>query len=58
MSLFETLYLRYDERFVYSAPDLKSKTARIEWSPESPVLQETAGSTLGYDVRLASSSDR
>ena len=27
---FETLYLRYDERYVYSAPDLKSVTRRRE----------------------------
>ena len=31
---FETLYLRYDERFVYAAPDLKGVTQRLEWSPE------------------------
>lgn len=36
---FETLYLRYDERFVYAAPDLKSVTQRLEWAPESPALQ-------------------
>ncbi|MDX0290296.1 hypothetical protein GOL45_30300 [Sinorhizobium medicae] len=36
---FQTLYLRYDERFVYSAPDLKSVTQRLEWAPESPALQ-------------------
>ena len=30
---FETLYLRYDERYVYSAPDLKSVTRRKEWLP-------------------------
>ena len=50
---FETLYLRYDERFVYSAPDLKSKTARIEWSPDSPILESFPRSVPGYDVRLA-----
>ena len=50
---FETLYLRYDERYVYSAPDLKSKTRRIEWSPESPALESDISSTLDYEVRLA-----
>jgi hypothetical protein len=35
---FERLYVRYDERFVYGAPDLKSVTRRLEWSPESPAL--------------------
>ena len=42
-----TLYLRYDERYVYSAPDLASKTRRIEWSPESPALASDVTSTLG-----------
>lgn len=50
---FETLYLRYDERYVYSAPDLKSKTRRIEWSPESPALESDLNATLDYEVRLA-----
>lgn len=54
---FETLYSRYDERFVYSAPDLKAKTARIEWSPDSSILDETTRSSLGYDVRLAPAPD-
>ena len=36
---FEKLYERYDERYVFSAPDLKSKTQRQEWSPESSVFQ-------------------
>ncbi|MFZ1102931.1 MAG: hypothetical protein WAN86_08860 [Hyphomicrobiaceae bacterium] len=26
---FETLYLRYDERYVYGAPDLKSRNAPV-----------------------------
>lgn len=55
---FETLYLRYDERFVYSAPDLKSKTARIEWSPDSPILESFAQSISEYDVRLAQAPDK
>jgi hypothetical protein len=50
---FETLYLRYDERFVYSAPDLKSITQRLEWSPDSPGLQLGPGSPeIDYPVRL------
>jgi hypothetical protein len=40
---FEMLYLRYDERFVYSTPDLKSITQRLEWSPDSPALQPGPG---------------
>ena len=53
---FETLYLRYDERYVYSAPDLKSKTRRIEWSPESPALESDISSTLDYEIRFAGDS--
>ena len=49
---FSTLYQRYEERFVYGAPNLKSVTSRLEWSPDSPALAE-ARSRLDYDVRLA-----
>ena len=48
---FETLYRRYDERYVYSAPDLKSRTRRLEWSPESPALETDVATTLDYEVR-------
>ena len=34
----QRLYLRYDERYVYAAPDLKHLTTRIEWLAESPAL--------------------
>ena len=50
---FETLYRRYDERYVYSAPDLKSKTRRLEWSPDSQALGSDVSTTLEYEVRLA-----
>jgi hypothetical protein len=33
---FATLYLRYDERYVFGAPKLESVTRRLEWSPASP----------------------
>ena len=36
---FDTLYARYDERFVVSAPDLAKVTRRCEWDPASPGLQ-------------------
>ncbi len=49
---FSTLYQRYEERFVYGAPNLKSVTSRLEWAADSPALA-TAGSRLDYDVRLA-----
>ena len=55
---FETLYLRYDERYVYSAPDLKSKTRRIEWSPDSPAIESDPNSILDYEVRLAGGTNR
>jgi hypothetical protein len=35
LRFFDTLYLRYDERFVTSAPDLASITRRVEWDPAS-----------------------
>ena len=50
---FQTLYLRYDERYVYSAPDLKNVTRRIEWAPASPAFQPDIGDRpMGYDLRL------
>ena len=48
---FATLYRRYDERYVYSAPDLKSKTRRLEWSPDSPALESDSSNRLDYEVR-------
>jgi hypothetical protein len=45
---FQTLYLRYDERFVYGAPELKSLTRRLEWSPTSPVFDLSAPESAGY----------
>lgn len=48
---FDTLYLRYDERYVYSAPDLRRLTGRQEWSPDSPAFADLAD--LDYEPRLA-----
>jgi hypothetical protein len=50
---FDTLYLRYDERFVYSAPDLSSKTRRSEWSADSPAFDYPLASSMDYEFRLA-----
>lgn len=50
---FETLYRSYDERYVYSAPDLKSKTRRLEWSLDSPALESDVSTTLEYEAKLA-----
>ena len=54
---FETLYRRYDERYVYSAPDLKSKTRRLEWSPDSPALESDICNRLEYEIRYASDAN-
>ena len=50
---FDTLYLRYDERYVYSAPDLSSRTRRTEWSSDSPAFDSPLASSLDYEIRLA-----
>ena len=50
---FDTLYLRYDERYVYSAPDLRSRTRRSEWSSDSPALDSPLASSMDYEIRLA-----
>lgn len=49
---FDALYLRYDERYVYSAPDLRPRTRRVEWSPDSPALASPMASLLDYEIRL------
>ena len=51
---FKTLYQRYDERYVYSAPDLKSRTRRLEWSPDSPALESDMCKRLEYEIRHSS----
>jgi hypothetical protein len=55
---FQTLYLRYEERYLYGAPELKAITQRLAWSPASPVFSHAASETsefpaLDYDPRLA-----
>lgn len=47
---FDTLYARYDERFVVSAPDLSRVTRRSEWATSSPALSL---SNIGYQPRTA-----
>lgn len=37
-NFFKNLFAQYDQRFVYAASDLKSKTRRLEWSNASPVF--------------------
>ena len=50
---FQTLYRCYDERYVFSAPSLKPRTRRLEWSPDSPAFEKGLPRSLGYEVRLA-----
>ena len=51
---FEMLYLRYDERFVYAAPDLKSVTQRLGWAPESAAFQTDQDyPNIDYPVRCS-----
>jgi hypothetical protein len=55
---FNALYLRYDERYVYGAPDLNTITRRLEWSPRSPVFVSEGDlygqyPKLDYHPRLA-----
>ena len=50
---FSTLFLRYDERYVYSAPDLKRITRRLEWDPASPAFSDGLSKGLEYLPRLS-----
>ena len=50
---FDTLYQRYDERYVVGAPRLQSRTRRIAWAPDSPAFRDwPAMSALDYEIRL------
>ena len=55
---FQALYLRYEERYLFGAPDLKSVTRRLEWAPDSPVFDRTqidhdTYPELDYEPRIA-----
>ncbi len=54
MKFFQTLYERYEERFVYGAPILAARgvTTRLEWAPESPALHDVGSD---FVPRVASS---
>jgi len=45
---FQALYLRYEERYLYGAPELKAITQRLAWSPMSPVSSRTESETTGF----------
>ena len=49
---FKTLYLRYDERYVYSAPNLKKVTNRLEWSPSSSASQTIGSQISEFEPRV------
>ena len=48
---FERIYQQYDQRFVYAASALASKTRRLEWHPDSPALK---GFSMDYEARVSS----
>ena len=55
---FRTLYAQYDQRFVFSAPDLGALTRRHSWAQESHALSDSAmfGSSvpeMDYEARMA-----
>jgi hypothetical protein len=57
---FSTLYLRYEERFVLGAPDLKATTQRLYWQENSAALCcETSSGTieLDYEPRVLAVDD-
>jgi len=50
---FKTIYRRYDERYVMSAPRLVRRTRRLEWSCDSPALDAETLQRLDYRPRVA-----
>ena len=54
-NFFQTLYQRYEERFVFGAPLLAERglTNRLEWSAQSPILLAADG-TAGMDHAVRS----
>lgn len=51
---FDAIHRRYDERFVYAAPDLKTLTERREWDGASPAFRAPAMADLDYEPRTSS----
>lgn len=50
---FDTLYQRYDERYVVGAPRLQIRTRRLVWDADSPALLDWPGvSDLDYEIRV------
>ena len=51
---FDTLYRRYDERYVVGAPQLAARTRRLAWSPDSPALAVNTPQGLDHAARMES----
>lgn len=49
---FNTMYRRYDERYVVSAPSLAKRTRRSEWVPDSPAFGAPPFRALDYELRI------
>lgn len=49
-NFFASLYLRYDERFVFSAPKLGPITRRLEWSPNSSLFDQSMAVARAFPV--------
>jgi len=61
-NFFSRLYLRYDERFVYGAPDLKPITRRRFWEADSPAFASGPGGLphlpVAYEARVFDPTDK
>jgi len=56
-SFFPTLLRRYDERYVFGAPELARLTRRLAWAEDSPAFDQRlmgdfVGTELDYEPRL------
>jgi hypothetical protein len=50
---FDTLYARYEERFVFSAPLLNPVTRRLFWARASPIFApDGIAARLNYSARV------
>ena len=47
----DAIYREYDQRYVYAAPKLAKRTARLEWRSDSPAFEEPVA--RGFVPRLA-----
>ena len=47
----DAIYRAYDQRYVYSAPKLAKRTARLTWRADSPALEEPV--VRQFDPRLS-----